>query len=167
MIATGVCRVHDLRAGKPPEGQLDEGKRHEGGRVSARFSKFLARRRFRPNQEKVRSTPAAGGTTKPLVSSLRLPISVGAAVLLLRSFNLPRVVAAIGPAQFEPRAATAYFVEDQSGLIAVLDRGGVDGEPHRQPFAIDRGVDIAALHLLAGVVTHLGLSCRAAGRSTG
>ena len=31
MIATGVCRVHDLRAGKPPEGQLDEGKRHEGG----------------------------------------------------------------------------------------------------------------------------------------
>jgi hypothetical protein len=33
-----------------------EGEGNEGGQVSARFSKSLARRRFRPNQEKVRST---------------------------------------------------------------------------------------------------------------
>jgi class 3 adenylate cyclase len=73
------------------------------------------------------------------------------------NFNLPRVVAAIGPDQFEPGEATAYFVEDDSGPVAVLDRGGVDDDPHRQPFAIDQGVDPAALHLLAGVVTHLGI----------
>jgi hypothetical protein len=30
----------------------------------------------------------------------------------------------------------------------------VDDDLHRQPFAVDQGVDFAALHLLAGVVTH-------------
>ena len=46
-------------------------------RVSARFSKSLERRRFRPNQEKVRSTTQRRGrTTKPLMSSLRLTISM-------------------------------------------------------------------------------------------
>jgi hypothetical protein len=31
----------------------------------------------------------------------------------------------------------------------------VDNDPHRQPFGIDQSVDFAALHVLAGVVTHL------------
>jgi len=34
-----------------------------------------------------------------------------------------------------------------------LDFGRVDDDPHRQPFGVDQGVDLAALHLLAGVVT--------------
>jgi hypothetical protein len=29
----------------------------------------------------------------------------------------------------------------------------MDDDPHRQPFAIDQGVDFAALDLFAGVVT--------------
>src|SRR4029077_6672864 len=46
-------------------------------RVSARFSKSLARRRFRPNQEKVRSTTQRRGrTTKPFMSSFRLTNSM-------------------------------------------------------------------------------------------
>jgi hypothetical protein len=46
-------------------------------RVSARFSKSLARRRLRPNQEKVRSTTQRRGrTTKPFMLSLRLTISM-------------------------------------------------------------------------------------------
>ena len=45
-------------------------------KVSARLSKSLARRRLRPNQEKVRSTTQRrGATTKPLMSSLRLTIA--------------------------------------------------------------------------------------------
>src|SRR4029077_5991553 len=45
-------------------------------KVSARFSKSLARRRLRPNQEEVCSTTQRRGrTTKPFVSSLRLTIS--------------------------------------------------------------------------------------------
>src|SRR5215472_135928 len=45
-------------------------------RLSARFSKSLASRRLRPNQEKVRSTTQRrGSTTKPFTSSLRLTIS--------------------------------------------------------------------------------------------
>jgi|GEM_PF-4645455 len=46
-------------------------------RVSARFSKSLARRRFRLNHEKVRSTTHhRGRTTKPLMSFDRLTISM-------------------------------------------------------------------------------------------
>jgi hypothetical protein len=45
-------------------------------KVSARFSKSLAGRGFRPNQEKVRSTTQRRGrTTKPFLSSLRFTIS--------------------------------------------------------------------------------------------
>jgi hypothetical protein len=72
-----------------------------------------------------------------------------------RSINLLGVVAAIGPDQFEPRETVADLIEDQAGPVAVLDCGGVDNDPHRQPFAVDPGVDLAALHLLAGVVTRL------------
>jgi hypothetical protein len=35
-----------------------------------------------------------------------------------RSFNLPRVVAAIGPDQFDPGKALAYLVEDQPDRVA-------------------------------------------------
>ncbi len=72
-----------------------------------------------------------------------------------RSVNLPRVVAAIGLDQFEPREAPSYLVEHQPGAVAILDRGRVDNHPHRQSLGIDQGVDLAAFHLFAGVVTHL------------
>ena len=52
-----------------------EARATKAPRVSARFSKSLARRRFLPNQEKVRSTTQRrGSTTKPFVLSLRLTI---------------------------------------------------------------------------------------------
>ena len=59
---------------EPPEDQLDEGEGQEGGQVSAGFSKSLARRRLRPNQETQSTTQRRGGETKPFVSSLRLTI---------------------------------------------------------------------------------------------
>ena len=39
----------------------------------------------------------------------------------------------------------------------ILNGGRVDNDPHWQPFAVDQGVDFAALHLLAGVVPHLAI----------
>jgi hypothetical protein len=69
--------------------------------------------------------------------------------------QLARRVAAIGPNQFEPRKATAYFVADPSGPVAFLDRGGMDDDPHWQPFVIDQGLDFAALDPLARIVIHL------------
>jgi len=102
-------------------------------RVSARFSKSLARRRFRPNQQKVRSTTQRRGmTTKPLMSSLD-DLHAQQRHLCRRSVNSPGIVAAIGPYQFEPGEMPAYLVEDEHGPIAVLDRGGVDDDPHRSP----------------------------------
>src|ERR1700736_463948 len=97
----------------------------KAARVSARFSKYLARRRFRPNQEKVRSTTQRRGrTTKPLQVVAALDdLHAQQRHLGHRSFDLPRVVAAIGPNQFEPREAPADLVEDQPGPVTVLDRG--------------------------------------------
>ena len=71
----------------------------KAARVSARFSKSLARRRLRPNQEKVRSTT-------------------------------------------------------QRRAVAVLHGGGMDDHPHGQALDIDEGVQLAAVHLLGGVITH-------------
>jgi hypothetical protein len=71
-----------------------------------------------------------------------------------RSVNLPGVVAATGPDQFEPKEA----VEDKLGPVAVLDRGRVDDDAYRQPFTVDPGCGFAALDLLAGVVTLLVVS---------
>ena len=73
-----------------------------------------------------------------------------------RSVNLPGIVAAVSPDQFEPGEAPAYLVEDQA--VTVLDRGGVDNDAQRQPFAVNQGVDFTALHLLASVVSHLAVS---------
>src|SRR5271165_2048299 len=123
-------------------------------RVSARFSKSLESRRFRPNQEKVRSTTQRRGRmTKPFVAALN-ELHAQQRHLGEGGVNLPGVVAAISPDQFEPWEAPPYLVEHQPGAVAVLDRGRVNNHPHRQSFGIDQGVDLAAFHLLAGVVTH-------------
>ena len=76
---TGAPRpaLIDLLPGEPPKGKLMEAKVTKVAKVSARFSKSLARRRLRPNQEKVRSTTQRRGKmTKPFMSSLRLTISM-------------------------------------------------------------------------------------------
>src|SRR6202044_1988779 len=58
----------------------------KAARVSARFSSSFARRRFRPNQGKVRSPPQRrGDTTKPFLSSDRLTISMRRLGILARA----------------------------------------------------------------------------------
>jgi len=125
-------------------------------RVSARFSKSLASRRLRPNQGK-------GPLDHPAARQHDETLHVVAPVddrqtqprhSCHRRVNLPRVVAAIGPDQFKPREEAADPVEHQTGPVAILNGGRVDNDPHRQPFAVDQGVDFAALHPLAGVVAH-------------
>src|SRR5271165_505897 len=148
---------HDLRPGEPPEGQLDGGEGNEGGQGFGKVFEVLG-------ETPVSSEPGEGALDHPTVRENDEALRVVARLddlqaqqrhLCHRSYSLPGVVAAISPDQFEPREAPAYLVEDQPGPVAVLDRGGVGHDPHRQPFAVDQGVDFAALHLLAGVVTHL------------
>ena len=50
-------------------------------------------------------------------------------------------------------AAPANLVENEGCAIAVLYAGGVDDHAQRQAFGIDQGMQLAALHLLCGVVT--------------
>ncbi len=62
------------------------------------------------------------------------------------------VVAVVGPDEFEPGKAVADFVEHERRAITVLHAGGVDDDAQRQALRIDQRVNLAALHLLTGVV---------------
>jgi hypothetical protein len=69
--------------------------------VSARFSKSLARRRLRPNHEKVRSTThRRGRTSKPFMSSLRLTISRPSRVAWQRRHRPARLCKRCRPRSF-------------------------------------------------------------------
>src|SRR5262249_40318027 len=97
----------------------------KAARVSARFSKSLARRRLRPNQEKVRSpTQRRGKPTNPFISSLLLTTPMRSRDPFAPAVSLPGVVAAIGPDQFEPWEPPTDLVEHQTGPVAVWDGGG-------------------------------------------
>src|SRR4051794_816029 len=146
-----------LRSGEPSDSELDRGQDNEGGQGLGEVLEVLG-------ETPVSSEPGKGTLNHPPARQHDKTLHVVAPLddlhaqhrpLCHCSFNLPGVVAAIGPDQFEPREAAAYLVEDQPGPVAVLDRGGVDNDPHRQPFAIDQGVDLAPLDLLTSVVTHL------------
>jgi hypothetical protein len=73
-------------------------------RVSARFLRSLARRRLRPNQEKVR-----GSTTRPFLSSLRLTIAMrsggayATAASTCQAFSLSHLPATAAPTMISPR----------------------------------------------------------------
>jgi hypothetical protein len=79
-----ICGPPSLRrarptpdAGKPSETKLDGREGNEGAQSFGKVLEVLGERRFRPNQEKVRSTThRRGRTTKPLLSSDRLTISM-------------------------------------------------------------------------------------------
>ena len=113
-------------------------------RVSARFSKSLARCRFPPNQENCARPPKRrGSTTKPFLSSLRLTTATRRAASLPPQCRPARRCGPHRPDRFEPREAPAEFVEDQAAAVAILDRGGVDNDPHRQPLAVNQGEDFS------------------------
>ena len=59
--ARPVLLGRTLHSGQPPEGELNRREGDEGGEGFARFSKSLASRRLRPNEEKVRSTTQRRG----------------------------------------------------------------------------------------------------------
>jgi hypothetical protein len=101
------------------------------------------------------TTQRRGNTTKPFMSSDRLTISMrNRGTLATASFDLVSGVAGIGPHEFEPGKALADLVEDHTRPVAILQAGGMDDDPQRQAFNVGQGVELATLHLLAGVTTH-------------
>jgi hypothetical protein len=92
-------------------------------RVSARFSKSLARRRFPPNQEKVRSTTQRRGrTTKPFMSSLRLTISVRSGGTLATAASTRQSLRAAGIKIAKQRGMARARVAVARKLAVVLHR---------------------------------------------
>src|ERR1700733_7976491 len=69
-------------------------------------------------------------------------------------FDLTGIVAGVGPNELEPWKALANLVENESGAVVILHARGVDSHAQGQAFDVDEGMHFAALHLLAGVVTH-------------
>jgi len=69
-------------------------------------------------------------------------------------FDLTGVVAGVGPNELQPWKALANLVKNQGCAVAILHARGVDDHAQRQAFDVDEGMHFAALHLLAGVVTH-------------
>ena len=66
-------------------------------KVLAKFSKSFARRRFRPNREKVRSTSQRRGrTTKPLTLALRPTIPMRSSGTVATKLGSPLVREAAG-----------------------------------------------------------------------
>ena len=110
----------------------------EAPRLLARFSKSLG-------ETPVASEPGESALDHPAARQDDEALHVAAALddlraqrrhLWHRNINLPGSIAAIGPDQFEPREAPAYLVEDEPGPVAVLDRGRVNADAHRQPFTV-------------------------------
>ena len=71
--------------------------------------------------------------------------------------DLPRVVAIVRPDQFKPGKTVTDFIEDKRRAIAVLDARGMNDGPQRQPFGVDKGMNLAPLDLLPGVITYLAI----------
>jgi hypothetical protein len=65
------------------------------------------------------------------------------------------IVAGVRADQFQPGKAVADAGEDKSGAVAILHAGRVDDDLHRQAFAVDQRMDLAALQALACVIAHL------------
>jgi hypothetical protein len=148
---------HDLRPGKPPEGELDGSEGHEGSQSFRKVLEVLGETPVTPDPgEGALDHPAARQNDEALYVVTPLDdLQVQPRHLCHRRVNLPSVVASIGPDQFEPGEAKTDLVEDQAGSVAILDFGRVDDDPHRQPFTVDQSVDFAALDPLSGVITHL------------
>jgi hypothetical protein len=70
---------------------------------------------------------------------------------------LPRVVAIVRPDQFEPGETIADFIKDEGRPIAILGAGGMNDDPQRQAFGVDKGVNLAPLDLLTGVIAYLAI----------
>ena len=98
------------------------------------------------------------------MSSVRLTISSRSPGDLRDGvFDLVGVVAGVGPDKLQPGKALADLVENEGRAIAILYARRVDDHAQRQAFDIDEGMQLAALHLLAGVVTHCVLFAPARG----
>ena len=67
--------------------------------------------------------------------------------------DLTGVVASVRPDELQPGKAFTNSVEDHGRAVTVLDPGGVNDHAQRQAQDVDERMQLAALYLLAGVIT--------------
>ena len=125
MLCRPPLHHRDLRPGEPPQGQLDGGEGNEGGQGFGKVLEVLSK-------PPVSAEPGEGALDHPAAWEDDEALHVVAALDDLhaqhrhpchRSVNLPGVVAAIGPDQFEPGEAPAYLVEDPPRDLRATRKG--------------------------------------------
>lgn len=62
------------------------------------------------------------------------------------------MVIAVRPDEFEPRKPTTDAIEDKGGTVPILHTCRMHDDPHRQALSVDKGMQLAPLHLLGGIV---------------
>ena len=108
-------------------------------RVLARFPKSPARRRLRPNQEKVRSTTQRRGrTTKPFMLSRRLTISVRSGGTFATATQPARRYRRHRPRSVRAKGSACVFCRGRARPVAVLDRGRVNVPIARSILSVSR-----------------------------
>lgn len=116
-----------------------EARATKAPRVLARFSKSLARRRLRPNQEKVRSTTQRRGrATKPFMLLLRLTISVRSGGTFATATQPARRYSRHRPRSVRAKGSARVCCRGRARPVAVLDRGRVDVPIARSILSVSR-----------------------------
>ncbi|HET6377838.1 MAG TPA: hypothetical protein VFG05_05960 [Methylocella sp.] len=142
---------------EPPDRDLDAGERDEG---SEGFGEVLVTL----GDAAVAAEPGEGSLDGPTARQDGEALQAAATLdgleaqhggLCDGSLDLPGIAAIVRPDQAEPGEAMADFVEDEGAAAAVLEAGGVNGGPDRQPFGIGKGVNLTPLDLLSGVIACL------------
>ncbi len=67
---------------------------------------------------------------------------------------LPRIKARVGEHAFQPRKAALDVLEEKRRSIAVLDGRRMDHKADWQAECVNKQMDLAAFHLLSGIVAH-------------
>src|SRR5262249_53731358 len=105
-------RHHTDRPGEPPEGKLDRSKGDKGGEGFGEVLEILDKPPVAPEpREGALDHPASRQDDETLYAVAPFDdLQAKPRHFRHRSVNLPCVVAAIGPDQFEPREPSAYLV---------------------------------------------------------
>lgn len=129
------------------------------------FLKSLISRRFDPNDERACSTTHEKRSgPNLLMSSIRLMLFTRRWERRQRTLRLGNHYSRLRAHKFHLWEVLLDFVKDEHGTAAILNTGGMDDNPQRQPFDISQHMNFMTFHHLSCVATQF--SARTPGMRT-
>ena len=130
-----------------------DARRKNASALRLRFSQSLASLRQRLSQAMVRSTIQRFGRTTKVWNSLRWTISMIQSPLRAAANEARAPQGCVGKNTLNERKHGARpLVENQTGAVAILDIGGMNGSAQEQTERIYENVALLALDLLSRIV---------------